>query len=109
VSPASFPIAFRTSALTGSLCVPSPIAMKELRNGSPSIVPRTFTSPRVPKTSTDRGQTTYVHPPLAGLFWSVASNCSGIALLLSTFRRPGTRQLIGKHYKVLVDMTKTKC
>src|SRR6266568_4600236 len=27
VSPASFPIAFRTSALTGSLWVPSPIAM----------------------------------------------------------------------------------
>jgi hypothetical protein len=33
VSPSSLPIAFRTSALTGNLWVPSPIAMKELWNG----------------------------------------------------------------------------
>ena len=57
-SPALFPIVFRISALTGSLWVPSPRAMNELENGWPSIVPRTFTSPFVPKTSTDRGQTT---------------------------------------------------
>jgi hypothetical protein len=55
VSPASFPIVLRTSALTGSLCVPSPMAMKELRIGCPSIVPRTFTRPRVLKYSTDSG------------------------------------------------------
>jgi hypothetical protein len=41
--------------------------MNELRNGSPSIVPRTSTSPRVPKYSTDSGQTRYVQPPFAGL------------------------------------------
>ncbi len=33
VSPASFPIAFRISAFTGSLCLPSPNAMKELLKG----------------------------------------------------------------------------
>lgn len=33
VSPSSFPIALRTSAFMGSLCVPSPIAINELRNG----------------------------------------------------------------------------
>ncbi|SDC63094.1 HNH endonuclease [Rhodococcus tukisamuensis] len=33
VAPASLPMARRTSVLTGSLCVPSPIAMNELRNG----------------------------------------------------------------------------
>ena len=48
-SPASLPIAFRTAAFTGSMCVPSPRAMNDARNGTPSIVPRTFTSPRVPK------------------------------------------------------------
>jgi hypothetical protein len=48
--------------------------MNELENGWPSMVPRTFTSPFVPKTSTDRGQTAYVQPPGVGLFWSVASN-----------------------------------
>lgn len=58
VFPTSFPIAFRTSAFTGSLCVPSPIAMNELRNGCPSIVPRTLTSPRVPKNFADPRMTT---------------------------------------------------
>jgi len=43
------PIHPRRSVLIGSLCVPSPRAMKELWNGLPSTVPRTFTSPRVPK------------------------------------------------------------
>ena len=33
VSPASFPMAWRILVLTGSLCVPSPIAINELRNG----------------------------------------------------------------------------
>ena len=31
------------------------------------MVPRTFTRPRVPKNSAERGQTTYVQPPAAGL------------------------------------------
>ena len=58
VSPASFPIALRTSAFTGSLWVPSPIAMNELWNGWPSIVPRTLTRPCVPKNSAAFGQIT---------------------------------------------------
>jgi hypothetical protein len=37
VSPTVFPIAWRMSARTGSLCVPSPSAMNELRKGWPSI------------------------------------------------------------------------
>ena len=36
-------------ALTGSLWVPSPSAMNDVWIGSPSTVPRTFTSPLVPK------------------------------------------------------------
>ena len=48
----------RRSALIGSLCVPSPSAMNELRNGWPSTVPATFTSPRVPKYSAEPGITT---------------------------------------------------
>jgi hypothetical protein len=48
-SPASFWMAWRSFALIGSLWVPSPRAMKELRNECPSTVPRTLTSPRVPK------------------------------------------------------------
>ena len=54
VAPASLPIALRTAAVTGSLCVPSPSAMNELRNGCPSMVPRTLTSPRVPKKAADQ-------------------------------------------------------
>jgi len=58
VWPASFPIDFRTSALIGSMCLPLPIAMNELRNGYPSIVPRIFTRPLVPKNLTESGQIT---------------------------------------------------
>ncbi len=72
--PASFPIAARTSAFIGSMCLPSPMAMNELRNGWPSIVPRTFTRPRVPKNATDSGQITYVQPPLPGCFCNMALN-----------------------------------
>ena len=46
------------AALTGSLCVPSPRAMKALSNGSPSMVPLTFTSPFVPKNSAEPSMTT---------------------------------------------------
>jgi hypothetical protein len=35
--------------LTGSMCLPSPMAMNELWKGCPSIVPVTLTKPRVPK------------------------------------------------------------
>ena len=56
----------------------SPSAMKELRNATPSIVPRTLTSPRVPKYSADPGIIRYVQPPLAGLRCSVAVNCLSI-------------------------------
>ena len=57
-------MARRTPALTGSLCVPFPSAMNALWNGSPSIVPRTFTSPFVPKNSAEPSMTTYVQAPL---------------------------------------------
>ena len=57
-SPFSLPIAFRTPALTGNLCVPSPIAMNELRKSCPSIFPRILTKPRVPKNSAESGITT---------------------------------------------------
>ena len=57
-SPSSLPIARRSDAFTGSLCVPSPSAMNELVNATPSTVPRTFTRPRVPKNSADPGHTT---------------------------------------------------
>src|SRR6202030_3115023 len=62
VSPTSFPIAWRMSARTGSLCVPLPRAMNELRKGWPLILPLTLTNPRVPKNLTESGQTTYVQP-----------------------------------------------
>ncbi len=58
ISPTSFPIAWRVSTFTGNMCLPSPIAINELLNGWPSIVPLTFTSPRVPKNLTELGQTT---------------------------------------------------
>src|ERR1700729_1832280 len=73
-SPTFLPIAFKISAFIGSLCVPLPSAMKELRNSWPSTVPRTFTKPRVSKNSTDWGQTTKVQPPFFGLFWIFAVN-----------------------------------
>src|SRR5688500_10390036 len=93
VSPASLAMALRTSALIGSLWVPSPRAMKELRNGRPSTVPLTLTRPRVPKNSAEPGMTTYVQPPLAGLFWSVAVNC--LSMVLMPLRRGGDHRLIG--------------
>jgi hypothetical protein len=74
VSPILFPIAWRMSARTGNLCVPSPRAMNELRNGWPSILPLTFTKPRVPKNLTESGQTTYVQPPFWVLFCNLAEN-----------------------------------
>src|SRR2546421_4657088 len=52
--------------------------MNEPRNGWPSTVPVTLTSPRVPKNSAEPGHTTYVCPPLAGLFTSVAVNSLSI-------------------------------
>jgi len=58
VSPACFEMALPTSAFTGSLWVPSPRAMNELRKGWPLIVPLTFTRPRVPKYSAEPGITT---------------------------------------------------
>src|ERR1700684_584571 len=74
VSPTFLPIASRISAFMGSLCVPLPSAMKELRNSWPSTLPRTLTRPRVPKNSTDSGQITNVQPPFFGLFCSFAVN-----------------------------------
>jgi hypothetical protein len=56
------------AAFTGSLCIPFPKAIKELWKGTPSTVPRTFTKPRVPKNSTEPGQTTYVHPQACHFF-----------------------------------------
>jgi DNA-binding transcriptional ArsR family regulator len=41
---------------TGSLCVPSPIAMNELRKGTPSDSPRTLTGDRMVTYSTDMKQ-----------------------------------------------------
>src|ERR1700722_12376045 len=58
VSPGALAIARRISAFTGSLCLPSPNAINELWNGNPSMVPFTFTSPRVPKKAADLGQMT---------------------------------------------------
>src|SRR5438067_1633925 len=65
----------------GSLWRPSPSAMKELRKGTPSTVPRTFTSPRVPKNRAESGHTTYVQPPLLGLFSSDAVNSTSSVLI----------------------------
>lgn len=67
-SPASLPILRRVSALIGSMCSPPPIAINELAKGCPSMVPLTFTKPRVPKNSADSGHKTYVHSPLRELF-----------------------------------------
>ena len=63
-----------TAAFTGSICCPSPMAINEARNACPSIFPRTFTSPRVPKNFTDSGHIKYVHPPLFLLFCNLAVN-----------------------------------
>ena len=51
VSPSCLSSTRRRSALIGSLCVPSPSGMKELRKSWPSTVPATLTRPRVPKNS----------------------------------------------------------
>src|SRR5579872_7426219 len=88
VSPTSLPIARRTSAFTGSLCLPSPRAINELRKGCPSILPLTFTKPRVPKNLTEFGQITYVQPPLAELFCNLAENfLSSFMFDLPQFRK----------------------
>ena len=54
----TLPMTLRNSALTGSLWVPSPSAMNELRNGCPSTAPVTRTKPRVPKNSAVQSVTT---------------------------------------------------
>ena len=59
-SPSVLPMAVRMTDAIGSLCVPSPRAMKALRNGTPSIVPETVTSPRVPNTVAESGSFTQV-------------------------------------------------
>ncbi|GFJ88821.1 hypothetical protein Prum_024630 [Phytohabitans rumicis] len=63
--------------------------------------PRILTSPRVPKNSADSGQTTYVQPPLFGLFSSVAVNTLSMEItpltgyveaggaISTSLRRPG--------------------
>ena len=56
VARSPLPIARRTSAFTGSLWVPSPRAMNEPEGVAVDRPPCTFTSPRVPKNSTDSGQ-----------------------------------------------------
>ncbi|MBI5103654.1 MAG: SRPBCC domain-containing protein [Solirubrobacterales bacterium] len=63
VSPASLPIALRSAARTGSRWVPSPWAISAPVNGSPSIAPRIFTSPRVPNRAGTSSRTTHVHAP----------------------------------------------
>ena len=85
--PASFPMALRTSVFIGNMCLPSPMAMNELWNGHPSIVPRTFTRPRVPKNLTESGQTTYVQPPFLRLFCSLAVNVLFSILVSHSFDR----------------------
>jgi hypothetical protein len=49
--------------------------MNELRNGCPSIVPRTFTRPRVPKNAAEPGMIKQVHAPACFPFRSFALNC----------------------------------
>src|SRR5918999_4256394 len=68
VWPGTLRIARQRSPFTGSLWVPSPSGMKEVRNGRPSTVPRILTRPRVPKNAAEPGITTYVQPPGLGLF-----------------------------------------
>ena len=72
--------------------------MNELSNGLPSTVPRTLTSPRVPKNSADLGQTTYVQPPAAGLLRRVSSNsartCCSVAMALRLLARVELIELV---------------
>ena len=67
-----------------------PKPVKELWKGTPSTVPRTFTKPRVPKNSTEPGQTTYAHPPGLPLFSKVA-----VKRLLSHFSLPAFLKVQG--------------
>jgi hypothetical protein len=80
------PIALRTAAFTGSLCVPSPSAMNALSNGAPSMVPRTFTRPRVPKNSAESCICTYVHAPFAVPLRSTAENSHSMVASLIVSR-----------------------
>src|SRR4051794_11505894 len=93
VSPAALPMAFRTSALTGSLCVPSPSAMNALSNGSPSMVPRTLTRPRVPKNSAEPSICTYVCAPFASPLRSGAVN--SVSMWVKTAGAGGTQRSSG--------------
>jgi hypothetical protein len=97
VSPASLPIALRRSALTGSLWVPSPNAMNELRKGCPSIVPRTFTSPRVPNDDITIEETS--RRGCDALPGGPVSAGAGLVGGTDGARRPGRRLL-----KVLADL-----
>ncbi len=58
VSPCCLSTSRRSAVFIGSLWRPSPSAMNELWNATPSTVPRTFTRPRVPKYAADSGHTT---------------------------------------------------
>ena len=80
-------MAFCSSAMIASLWRPSPSAINELWKRWPSTRPRTLTSPRVPKYSADPGITTYVQPPLLGLFCRVAVNCLFSFIASPSFRR----------------------
>src|SRR3954453_21855311 len=98
MSPACLPIAVRSCALTGSLCVPSPCAISAPSNGSPSIAPRIFTSPRVPNSSTTSSITTHVQAPGLSPFASWASNSLNMTRRLShrglaVVRFPGHRDV----------------
>src|SRR6476661_70895 len=53
------------------------------------MVPRTLTSPLVPKNCTDSGQTRYVQPPLASLRTRVAVNSLFICASMQVRPRPG--------------------
>jgi hypothetical protein len=54
VSPAFLPIVFRSAALTGSLCVPSPWAINAPANGSPS-------NPHEPTSAEELGDVIHHH------------------------------------------------
>src|SRR3954451_11760161 len=67
-------MALRSAARTGSRCRPSPWAISAPVNGSPSISPRTLTSPRVPNSSGTSSSSTQVHAPGLSPLCSWASN-----------------------------------
>src|SRR5216684_3524122 len=95
LSPTSFAMLARSSALIGNLCVPLPRAMNELLNGRPSTVPLTFTSPRVLKYCAEPGMTTYVHPPLLGLRCNFAVNVLLRVLMVRRERHRAQRARLG--------------